>query len=210
MEPMRHGYTNHTVSDGRVAVKTYAGPDRAARQEREERALRSLAGVLPVPVLLDTAPGTSTTAFIARGARARGYCRRGRRRSPHRLRPAAEARPSPVDPRRVYDDVDDAGVVLVHNHFGPNNIVMGADLADARLLCDLEWTTIGNRNTDLAWAEFIAPYHHPESVPALNASFEGYQAKPTWGERQEAMAARAVVQRDFVRRWQGRERATPG
>lgn len=166
MELMRHGYTNHTVSDGRVVVKTYVGPDRATRQEREERALRSLAGVLPVSELLDSVPGTTTTAFVA-GMPAQDAFAAGGAAEVFTACGRLLRRVQSVDPRHVFDDVDDAAAVLVHNDFGPNNIVMTADLTEARLLCDWEWSTTGNRTTGLAWAEFIIRLHHPESVPAL-------------------------------------------
>lgn len=208
MDLLRHGYTNRSVSDGCVVVKTYLGPDCAARQDREDRALRSLAGVLPVPELLHSVPGTSTTAFVpgipAQDAMNAGGAAEVLNACGRLLRLVQS-----VDPRLVYDDVGcDGGFVLVHNDFGPNNIVMQTNLSESRLLCDWEWVTIGNRNTDLGWAEFIVRYHHPESVLALSALFDGYGGKPSWGERQEAMALRAVTHRDFVRRWQGLERAT--
>lgn len=76
----------------------------------------------------------------------------------------------------MFGSVDD-GPVLVHNDFGPNNVVMGLDLTEVRLLCDWEWAALGHRYTDLAraglawpglaWAEFIVRYHHPEFVTNL-------------------------------------------
>lgn len=65
VEPMAHGYTNATVTDHQVVVKTYPGPDSQQRQVREELALRKLAGRLPVPTLLDSTTGTLTTRFLS-------------------------------------------------------------------------------------------------------------------------------------------------
>lgn len=206
MEAMPHGYTNSSATDGHVVVKTYLGPDRAARQAREERALRALAGVLPVPTLLSSVSGVGTTAYvegipgqaaIAAGNAAQVLSACGR----------LLADVQSVAPSRVLDHVNGAGAVLVHNDFGPNNIVMDRTLTEVRLLCDWEWVTSGSGLTDLAWAEFIVRYHHPESVAALAALFDGFGNQPAWGERQAAMAARAAAHRGFVRRWHGNEAA---
>lgn len=40
---MRHGYTNQTIREGRVVVKSYQGPDPRGRFEREVAALRPAA-----------------------------------------------------------------------------------------------------------------------------------------------------------------------
>ena len=206
MEAMPHGYTNSSTTDGHVVVKTYLGPDRAARQVREERALRTLAGVLPVPTLLTSVPGVGTTAYmqgipgqaaIAAGNAAQVLYACGR----------LLADVQSVAPSRVLDHVSGDGSVLVHNDFGPNNVVLDLALTEVRLLCDWEWVTAGSRLTDLAWAEFIVRFHHPESVAALAALFDGFGNRPTWAERQAAMATRAVAHRDFVRRWHGNEAA---
>ena len=208
MELMRHGYTNRSVTDGHLVMKSFVGPDPAVRQAREELALRRLAGLLPVPELVASVAGTVTTTLaegvpaqeaIAAGAADRVLHACGR------LLAAVQS----VDPRRVFGGVDD-GSVLVHNDFGPNNVVMDLDMADARLLCDWEWVVPGDRTscTDLAWAEFIVRYHHPESVAALDALFDGYGDKPAWADRHAAMTARATSHRDFLRKWQQQQAAS--
>lgn len=206
MDPMPHGYTNNSVTDGRSVVKSYLGADRAARQAREERALRALFGVLPVPELPSSVSGELTTAFVA-GVPAQDAIVAGdARRVLHacgRLLVDLQS----VDARLVLGNAGGAGSVLVHNDFGPNNVVMGVDLTEVRLLCDWEWVTVGDRYTDLGWAEFIVRYHHPESVSELSALFEGYGSKPDWAQRQVAMARRASAHRDFVASWQGQEAA---
>ena len=202
---MPHGHTNATVTDGQVVVKTYLGPDSDRRQAREDLALRRLSDSLPVPPLIDSVPGMSTTALVAgvpgQEAIAAGSASEVLHACGRLLRELQE-----VDPRRMFDACD--GTVLVHNDFGPNNIVMDRGLASASLLCDWEWVTVGDRITDLAWAEFIVRLHHPESVQAMRLLFEGYGEKPTWGLRQAAMIRRATAHRAFVKRWYGSGEAT--
>ena len=60
MQRLPHGYTNQTVRDGVVVVKTYAGPDALARLDREYRALQLVRDHVPVPPVLDRAPHTLT------------------------------------------------------------------------------------------------------------------------------------------------------
>ncbi len=200
MRAMPHGYTNTTVTDGRVVVKTYLGPDRELRQAREELALRRLAETLPVPTLIDTVPGTSTTGFVE-GVPGQQAIAAGADGDVLHACGRLLAELQSVDPRVMFDDA--GGDVLVHNDFGPQNIVMDDDHTGVRLLCDWEWVTVGDRDTDLAWAEFIVRFHHQVSVHALAALFEGYGAKPPWERRRAAMIARATAHREFVRRWHG-------
>ena len=202
MEPMPHGYTNRSVTDGHLVVKSFVGPDPAARQAREELALRRLAGIPPVPELISSVPGTLTTT-LAKGVPAQEAIDAGAADRVLHACGRLLADVQSVDPRRVFGSVDH-GSVLVHNDFGPNNVVMDPEVTNARLLCDWEWVMPGDRTscTDLAWAEFIVRYHHPESVPALAALFDGYGDKPTWAHRHAAMTARATAHRDFLRSWQ--------
>lgn len=206
MEALRHGYTNRSVTDGHLVVKSFVGPDQAARQAREELALRRLAGILPVPELVSSVPGAITTTLAA-GVPAQEAISAGAATQVLHACGRLLVDVQSVDPRPVFRSVDD-GSVLVHNDFGPNNVVMGLDLTQVRLLCDWEWVTLGHRYTDLAWAEFIVRYHHPEFVPALSALFDGYGNKPTWADRQAAMTARATSHRDFMQSWQGQQAAS--
>lgn len=205
VEPLRHGYTNSSFTDGQVVVKTYLGPDSSERQAREELALRRLEGRLPVPAVIASRPGQLTTTFAA-GVPAQEAIEGGSASEVLYACGRLLVELQSVDPRQVFEDCGQS--VLVHNDFGPNNIVMHPNLAYARLLCDWEWVTAGARITDLAWAEFIVRLHHPESVHALAALFEGYGEKPVWELRQAAMSERATVHSDFVQRWHGRRQAT--
>ncbi len=202
MEPMAHGYTNATVTDHQVVVKTYLGPDSQQRQAREELALRKLTGKLPVPTLLDSAAGTLTTRFLS-GVPGQDAIETGHAAEVLRACGRLLAQLQQVDPRNLFEV--SAGATLVHNDFGPNNMLMDSDLQSVQLLCDWEWVTVGHRLTDLAWAEFIVRLHHRESVQALVALFDGYGDKPAWQARQAAMTARAAVHREFVRRWHGHQ-----
>ncbi len=202
MQPMPHGYTNATVTDGRVVVKTYQGPDRDERQVREELALLRLAGQLPVPTLLHSSAGISTTEFVpgtpGQEAIAEGHAAEVLYACGRLLAQLQQVTPP------VLFDVS-TGPVLVHNDFGPNNVVMAPDLQGVRLLCDWEWVGVGDPTTDLAWAEFIVRLHHPGSVAALDALFDGYGHRPPWEARRSAMADRADAHRQFVRRWHGEQ-----
>jgi hypothetical protein len=202
MEPLPHGYTNATVTDRRVVVKTYQGPESQQRQSREELALLRLAGRLPVPTLLTSTAGVSTTAYVS-GVPGQQAIEDGHASEVLNACGRLLAELQAIDPGLLFGAGVEAGAVLVHNDFGPNNLLMRSDLRGARLLCDWEWVTVGDRDTDLAWAEFIVRLHHPAAVPALAALFEGYGDRPAWEARQAAMSRRAGVHREFVRRWHG-------
>lgn len=200
MQPMPHGYTNATRTDGQVVVKRYLGPDSVDRQAREELALKRLAGLLPVPTLLDSTPGTSTTAYES-GVPGQAAIADGHAASVLHACGRLLAQLQEIDPRALCEV--GPGVTLVHNDFGPNNVLMANDLSKVRLLCDWEWVTVGDANTDLAWAEWIVRTHHEESLGALPALFDGYGHRPRWEVRQTAMLERARVHREFLRRWHG-------
>lgn len=197
---MPHGYTNATRTDKQVVVKTYLGPDGADRQAREELALRRLAGRLPVPTLVDSTPGTSTTTYVS-GIPGQEAIEAGHAYEVLLACGRLLAQLQRVDARTLFET--EPGATLVHNDFGPNNVLMADDLSEVRLLCDWEWATVGDPNTDLAWAEWIVRTHHPESLAALPALFDGYGQRPPWEVRQAAMLQRAQIHREFVRRWHG-------
>ena len=64
MRPLKHGYTNHTVSDGSVVEKTYEGPDAGVRCAREHTLLTRLRGKLPVPPVHGLDNGILTLGFV--------------------------------------------------------------------------------------------------------------------------------------------------
>jgi aminoglycoside phosphotransferase (APT) family kinase protein len=100
------------------------------------------------------------------------------------------------------------GGVLVHGDFGPNNVLISDHDDSVVLLADWEWSTVGSPLTDLAWAEFIVRMHHPEHVDCVAALFDGYGSRPSWPERQMAMAERAAALETWVRSWKGEDAAS--
>ncbi len=198
MQPLRHAYTNDARSDGSVVRKRYRGPDADARQQREERALRRLAGLLPVPQVVDSSPGVLTLVHVD---------------APHGqdLIAAAHAddvlqalgrllrRVQAVAPNLVFEDAVEG--TFVHGDFGPNNTLFTADAAEAALLVDWEWCHVGEPVEDLAWCELIVRLHHRDAMDALAALFDGYGSRPPWALRQQAMVAGCRRQLEFARRW---------
>jgi len=199
---MPHGYTNATSTDGRRVVKRYLGPDAVERQSAETLALTHLAGRLPVPVLLDQTSGQIELGWIA-GVPGQ-----------ERLETVAEQVLYVVGEtaRRLLNlDFDTVrglprrpgGEVLVHGDFGPQNLLLDRDTGQLTAIVDWEFTHVGGRLTDIAWAEWILRTHHPHLVDALPSLFAGFQDRPGWAERQAAMLARCEELLDFVRRWPG-------
>jgi Ser/Thr protein kinase RdoA (MazF antagonist) len=188
-----------TVLDDLV-TKTYRGPGAIGRQQREELAIRSVAGRLPVATVVDSRPGVLVLRRVPG--------RHGQERIDggdgdavmfglgRLLRELQAVRPA------FFGEFDGAGV-LVHQDFGPNNVLFG-DRDDAIVLvADWEWSTVGSPVTDLAWAEFIVRMHHPEHETCVPSLFDGYGARPPWSERQAAMVRRATALEAWVRSHRG-------
>jgi len=197
---MPHGYTNATATDGRRVIKRYLGPDAAERQGAETLALTRLVGRLPVPALLDQSEGQIEVDWIA------GVPGQERlETAPEQVLYVVGATARTllgleVDavaglPRRP------GGTVLVHGDFGPQNLLLDSDTNQPTAILDWEFAHIGDRLTDIAWAEWILRTHHPHLISALPALFAGYQERPGWAERQAAMLTRCEQLLDFVRRW---------
>jgi len=114
----------------------------------------------------------------------------------------------------------EAGEVLVHGDFGPNNLLFDLKTSEVVAVLDWEWAHVGQRIEDLAWCEWIVRMHHPKQVGALDSFFTGYGARPAWAERQGAMLARCqqlievcgrwAPQGDGVRPWQNRATVAAG
>ena len=96
----------------------------------------------------------------------------------------------------------EAGDVLVHGDFGPNNLLFDPDSLQVVAVLDWEWAHVGRPIEDLAWCEWIVRMHHPEQVSALNAFFEVYGTRPAWAQRQAAMVARCRGLIGFCERWE--------
>ena len=98
-------------------------------------------------------------------------------------------------------------LVIVHGDFGPNNVLLDADLTVTAVL-DWEFAHVGHPLEDLAWCEWIVRMHHPGSVAALPVFFEAYGAPPPpWAVRQAEMVRRCEELRDFCTRWPGQDAA---
>lgn len=62
---LKHGYTNGTSTNGRTVTKHYLGPDTDQRHRNEVTALSRLAGLVPVPPLVQDLPDGVVTGFVA-------------------------------------------------------------------------------------------------------------------------------------------------
>jgi aminoglycoside phosphotransferase (APT) family kinase protein len=60
---------------------------------------------------------------------------------------------------------------------------------------DWEVAHVGSAVEDLAWAEWIVRFHHPEAIECLPELFDGSGVLPSWSDRQAAMVCRC---RDYV------------
>jgi aminoglycoside phosphotransferase (APT) family kinase protein len=198
MERLRRGYTNEVHRVGTTVVKRYRGPAGDERQQREEAALRGLAGLLPVPEIVASADGVLSTAFVDA---VHGQELMDTDHAPDVLRTCGRLlrRLQAIDAAEVFPE--SPGARLVHGDFGPNNLLLSEDGLQARLLVDWEWCATGDGIVDLAWCELIVRLHHAERGPDLSALFDGYGERPRWDARHEAMLSRCATHLEFVRRW---------
>jgi tRNA A-37 threonylcarbamoyl transferase component Bud32 len=182
-----HGYTNHTRRDGAVVVKTYTGPDAAARLDREYRALQLVRGRVPVPPVLDRAPHALTLGFVAG-------------RHGQDLIAAGAAEPVLAACGSVLRDIHGAGVG--HGDFGPQNLLLDAATYTATAVLDWEFAAIPRTDdvVDLAWCEWIVRMHHPEHAGALDALFIHYGTRPPWRHRHRVMLDRCRELLDLAHR----------
>jgi hypothetical protein len=63
-ERLPHGYTNLTTLEGGRVIKRYSGPDAVPRREAEFKALTTLAGGFPVPVVIGQDDSQLTLSFV--------------------------------------------------------------------------------------------------------------------------------------------------
>jgi Phosphotransferase enzyme family len=203
-EPLPHAYTNDVWASGQLVTKTYRGPGAIRRQQREELAIRSVADRLPVAAIVESRPGVLVLGKVA-GRPGQELIDRGDGDVVmfglgRTLRDLQAIRPC------FFAEFDGAGV-LVHQDFGPNNVLLAEHDGAVVLVADWEWSTVGRPITDLAWAEFIVRMHHPDHLGCVPALFDGYGTRPAWSERQAAMARRAAALATWVRSHQGAEAA---
>jgi hypothetical protein len=198
--PVPHAYTNDVTALGSLVTKTYRGPGAIERQQREELALRSLADRLRVATVVDSRPGVLILSRVP-GRHGQERIDRGEGEAVmfglgRLLREVQAVRPG------FFDELGGGGV-LVHQDFGPNNVLFADHDDSISLLADWEWSTVGSPITDLAWAEFIVRLHHPEHRACIPALFDGYGTRPAWSDRRAAMIERAAALGTWVRSHQG-------
>jgi tRNA A-37 threonylcarbamoyl transferase component Bud32 len=189
MRRLPHGYTNRTVGDGTVVVKTYVGPDAAMRAEREYRALTTMRGRAPVPPVLHRAPHALTLGFLAGG-------------HGQDLIVAGHADFVLAACGSVLREVHDAGVG--HGDFGPHNVLLDAASFAPAAVLDWEFASIPltDRVADLAWCEWIVRTHHRSHADAITALFDAYGTRPPWRQRHAAMLSRCRELVAFGCRWE--------
>lgn len=230
MRPMQHSYTNHTVGDATRVEKTYVGPDAADRLACERAALLALRRLMPVPavdevhevadvnsadevdatvsaapeasgvltVRLERLPGTHGQELIEQGHAARVLHACGRvLRQLHKVPTTGRFGTALGQPA-------EAGQVLIHGDFGPNNTLLDPTTFAVTALLDWEFAHFGSPIEDLAWCEWIIRTHHAAHIDALAEFYAGYgRAAPAWADRQAAMLERCWQLEQFCRRWQG-------
>jgi hypothetical protein len=203
-QALPHAYTNVATVLGDRVTKTYRAPDAVRRQQREELAIRSVTGLLPVATILDSQPGVLVLGKVP-GRHGQDLIDGGEGDAVMfglgRLLREVQAI-SPV----FFGEFRGAGV-LVHQDFGPNNVLLAEHDDSIALLADWEWSTVGSAITDLAWAEFIVRMRHPDHQECVPALFDGYGERPPWSARQAAMTDRASALEAWVRSWKGAEAA---
>jgi Ser/Thr protein kinase RdoA (MazF antagonist) len=190
---------------GDLVTKTYRGPGAVGRQQREELAIRMLADRLPVATVVESRPGVLVLGLVP-GRHGQERIDRGEGGAVmfalgRLLREVQAIHPD------FLGEFEGASV-LVHQDFGPNNVLFSEQGDSIALLADWEWSTVGSAITDLAWAEFIVRMHHEEHQDCLPALFDGYGKRPPWNERQAAMADRAAAVETWVRSYRGAEAAS--
>ncbi|GAB3007271.1 phosphotransferase family protein [Saccharothrix stipae] len=199
MQPLSHGYTNHTVGDGTVVHKTYAGPDARQRRARERLILGRLRGRVPVPPIHGAEDHGLRLGFVA-GAHGQDLIDAGH----------ADAVLSACGAtlRRIHTlDLNagaraERGKVLVHGDYGPNNVLLDPATFQVTAVLDWEFAHLGEAVEDLAWCEWIIRMHHPHHVAGLERFYAGYGGPaPPWPVRKAVMLARCRELEDFTRRW---------
>ncbi|NEW75325.1 phosphotransferase [Streptomyces rapamycinicus] len=202
MRPLKHGYTNRTIGDGLIVEKTYEGPDAGIRSAREHTLLTRLYGQLPVPPVHGLDNGILTLGFVA-GTPGQELMDAGH------AAPVLEAcgtllrRIHATTPSVLGADVDDAGRVLVHGDFGPNNLLLDPVTFQVTAVVDWEFAHLGDAVEDLAWCEWIVRMHHAEHRQKVDDFFNAYgRPVPAWPIRQAAMLARCTALQQFCHRWE--------
>lgn len=174
--PLVHGYTNESwVNDGLV-VKQYRNADAAERLQTETAALRRVAGVVPVPAVVDVdLDRTRVTFGFVPGRHGQELIDEGH--AAHVLQAAGRTL------RQLQEQVPG----LVHGDYGPQNLLLDPGALEVAAVLDWEFSHDGSPVEDVAWAEWIVRMHHPGAVRHLPALFDGYGHRPAWSLRHGAM-----------------------
>jgi aminoglycoside phosphotransferase (APT) family kinase protein len=196
---VNHGYTNQTERHGNVVRKAYDGPDAAERAEAELLALTCLAGVFPVPQLIDAEPSAVTIAFIE-GDHGQDLMDFGHARAVLRECGRVLRQLHALDPSLISPQAGDREVIQ-HGDFGPNNLLFDRRTASVAAVLDWEFCRVGPAVADIAWCEWIVRMHHPDAVGELAEFFDAYGTQPAWADRQAEMLRRCAWLERFSRRW---------
>jgi len=152
-QTLPHGYTNVTTVLGGLVTKTYRGPDAVRRQQREELAIRSVTGLLPVATIVESRPGVLVLGEVP-GRHGQDLIDSGDgvavMSGLGRLLREVQA----ISP--VFLGESHGTGVLVHHDFGPNNVLVAEHDDSIALLADWEWSTVGRPITDLAWLSSLS------------------------------------------------------
>jgi aminoglycoside phosphotransferase (APT) family kinase protein len=191
MQPLPHGYTHDTRTDGSTVVKRYQGPYANTRRSVERLALSRLArGVVPVPRLTGEPAGALWMQHIA-GVHGQDLIAAGHAAAVLYSCGRTLRQIQSVEAADVFDDLPAGSpVVLVHGDYGPNNMLFDPVTVATTAVLDWEWAHPGEPVEDLAWCEWIIRMHHPDAVDELDNLFDGYGGRPGWSQRQAAMMAK--------------------
>lgn len=199
MQPLPHGYTNHTVGDGTVVDKTYAGPCARQRRVREQLVLTRLQGRVPVPPVHGAGDDALRLGFVA-GVHGQDLIDAGHA--------GAVLSACGATLRQIHTlDLNgrtgaERGRVLVHGDYDPNNVLLDPVGFHVTAVLDWEFAHLGDPVEDLAWCEWIIRMHHPGQVEWLESFYAGYGGPaPPWPVRKAAMVARCRELEDFTQRW---------
>jgi aminoglycoside phosphotransferase len=191
VQPLPHGYTHDTRSDGAIVVKRYQGPYAESRRSTERLMLSRLPdGAVPVPHLIDAPPGALRMRHVA-GVHGQDLIAAGHTASVLRSCGRTLRQLQQIEPAAVLDGVPgETRAVLVHGDYGPNNMLFDPVTHATTAIVDWEWAHAGDPVEDLAWCEWIIRMHHPDVVDHLPELFDAYGERPSWTRRQNAMLAK--------------------
>jgi aminoglycoside phosphotransferase (APT) family kinase protein len=189
-----HGYTNRTERIGPGLVrKRYLGPERHESWRRERLCLSTLAGLLPVPAIVEEDPGAPALVLEERPGRP------GQQLIDEGFGAAvmglvgATLRAVQAVPGEALAELGGRGAVLVHGDFGPHNMLFDLEAEQpVSGLVDWEFAHFGDPIEDLAWAEWTVRMHHPAHAAATEHLLEHAGSTASWPERRAAMVRRCA------------------